>query len=54
MLLEKLVLYCWVAQQAMLLDAQQEGLSHYCIRTLPRGGRYWVVHPRRPRDFPRA
>ena len=25
----------------------------YCIRTLPRGGMYWVVHPRRPRDFPR-
>ena len=24
-----------------------------CIRTLPRGGMYWVVHPRRPRDFPR-
>ena len=23
------------------------------IRTLPRGGMYWVVHPRRPRDFPR-
>ena len=25
----------------------------YCIRTLPRGGIYWVVHPQRPRDFPR-
>ena len=25
----------------------------YCIRTLPRGGMYWIVHPRRPRDFPR-
>ena len=25
-----------------------------CIRTLPRGGMYWVVHPRRPRDFPRT
>ena len=24
-----------------------------CIRTLPRGGMYWGVHPRRPRDFPR-
>ena len=23
----------------------------YCIRTLPRGGMYWVVHPQRPRDF---
>ena len=28
-------------------------LEHSCIRTLPRGGMYWVVHPRRPRDFPR-
>ena len=28
-------------------------LNWYCIRTLPRGGMYWVVHPRRPRDFPR-
>ena len=28
--------------------------GRYCIRTLPRGGMYWVVHPRRPRDFPRA
>ena len=27
--------------------------EYYCIRTLPRGGTYWVVHPRRPRDFPR-
>ena len=25
-----------------------------CIRTLSRGGMYWVVHPRRPRDVPRA
>ena len=25
----------------------------HCIRTLPRGGMYWVVNPRRPRDFPR-
>ena len=26
----------------------------YSIRTLPSGGIYWVVHPRRPRDFPKA
>ena len=26
----------------------------YCIRTLPRGGMYWEIHPRGPRDFPRA
>ena len=26
----------------------------YSIRTLLRGGIYWVVHPRRPRDFPRV
>ena len=25
-----------------------------CIRTLPRGGMCWVVHPLWPRDFPRA
>ena len=28
--------------------------QNYCIRTLPRGGMYCVVHPQRPRDFPRA
>ena len=22
-----------------------------CIRAPPRGGRYWEIHPRRPRDF---
>ena len=26
----------------------------YSIHTLLRGGIYWVVHPRRPRDFPRV
>ena len=25
----------------------------YCISTLLQGGMYWVVHSRRPRDFPR-
>ena len=25
----------------------------YCIRAPPRRGRYWEIHPRRPRDFPR-
>ena len=24
-----------------------------CIRAPPRRGRYWEIHPRRPRDFPR-
>ena len=24
------------------------GRATYCIRTLPRGGMYWVLHPRRP------
>ena len=24
-----------------------------CIRAPPKGGRYWEIHPRRPRDFPR-
>ena len=28
-------------------------MYEYCICTLPRGGMYWVGHPRRPRDFPR-
>ena len=30
-----------------------DGISKYCTCTLPRGMMYWVVHPRRPRDFPR-
>ena len=25
----------------------------HCIRAPPRRGRYWEIHPRRPRDFPR-
>ena len=25
----------------------------YCIRAPPRRGRYWEIHPRRPKDFPR-
>ena len=30
-------------------------LGRYCIRTLPRGGMYWEIHPLLdPRDFPRA
>ena len=24
-----------------------------CIRAPPRRGRYWEIHPRRPKDFPR-
>ena len=24
-----------------------------CIRAPPKRGRYWEIHPRRPRDFPR-
>ena len=27
--------------------------GRYCIRTLPRGGMYWEINPRCPRDFPR-
>ena len=26
----------------------------YCIRTLPRGGMYWEIHPPRPERFPSA
>ena len=25
----------------------------HCIRAPPRRGRYWEIHPRRPKDFPR-
>ena len=25
-----------------------------CILAPPKRGRYWEIHPRRPRDFPRA
>ena len=25
-----------------------------CIRAPPKRGRYWEIHPQRPRDFPRA
>merc|ERR1712055_825239 len=30
-------------------------LVHYghCVRAPPRRGRYWEIHPRRPKDFPR-
>ena len=38
---------CWTSALAQHIFAED------CIRTLPRGGMYWVVHPRRPRDFPR-
>ena len=26
-------------------------LSQHCIRAPPKRGRYWEIHPRRPRDF---
>ena len=26
----------------------------YCIRTLPRGGMYWEIHPPRPERFPKG
>ena len=26
----------------------------YCIRTLPRGGMYWKIHPPRPKRFPKG
>ena len=26
--------------------------TRYCIRTLPRGGMYWEIHPPRPNRFP--
>ena len=29
-----------------------EGAKH-CIRASPKWGRYWEIHPWRPRDFPR-
>ena len=28
--------------------------SPYCIRTLPRGGMYWEIHPPRPERFPKG
>ena len=27
--------------------------KYECIRAQPRRGRYWEIHPRRPKDFPR-
>ena len=27
-------------------------ITWYCIRTLPRGGMYWEIHPQRPKRFP--
>ena len=28
--------------------------GEYCIRTLPRGGMYWEIHPPRPERFPKG
>ena len=28
--------------------------GRYCIRTLPRGGMYWEIHPPRPERFPKG
>ena len=34
-------------------DVSLSSLSgKYCIRTLPRGGTYWEIHPPRPKRFP--
>ena len=41
---------CWLFWFGLIKINLQ---SRYCIRTLPREGMYWVVHPRRPKDFPR-
>ena len=40
--------------EIMFPDTLKMKQGVYCIRTLPRGEMYWVVHPRRPRDFRRA
>ena len=42
-----------------LYDVLQNGRSlprvgMYCIRTLPRGGMYWEIHPLRPERFPKG
>ena len=42
-----------VTAQCLLWWVSFQFGAEYCIHTLPRGGMYWVVHPRRPRDFPR-
>ena len=30
-----------------------DSIFQQCIRAPPRRGRYWEIHPRRPKDFPR-
>ena len=36
-----------------IFDVKHLGSMRYCIRAPPKRGRYWEIHPRRPRDFPR-
>ena len=46
------IILCASCLQRSFITISQKSL--YCIHTLPRGGMYWVVHSRRPRDFSRA
>ena len=34
------------------MELQVDGFGKYCIRTLPRGGMYWEIHPPRPERYP--
>ena len=39
--------------QSYKYERNTAGKSANCIRAPPRRGRYWEIHPRRPKDFPR-
>ena len=36
------------------LTQKMTGISQECIRAPSKRGRYWEIHPRCPRDVPRA
>ena len=53
------ILYRETVEGRNKVDFQVQCLSvkgqvvFYCIRAPPRQWRYWKIHPRRPKDFPR-